>query len=72
VRKRAYTAIVFWQDGEEEDADEMTIYATSAGEAASLCRTKWRCSVQTRWPNAKITEVVIKSRHGRGVGVKTS
>lgn len=56
---RKFVAIVEWHDGEVNDADEIVVYARSAGQARDKARRAWRDRHGRAYPAARIAEVVV-------------
>lgn len=60
MRNRIFRAVVIWQDGDVEDADDIQVFATSEAEAKREATKKWRLTVGLTWPHCKMREVVVR------------
>lgn len=56
---RKFVAIIEWEDGESNDADEIVVWATSPAAAKRKARAVWREKFGRAWPACRIGEVVI-------------
>lgn len=69
MRNRIFRAIVIWSDGENEDADEIQVFASSSEEAGLSALRKWQTSVGVRWPSCQPIEIIVgkQTRYCGGV-----
>lgn len=58
---RKFVAIIEWEDGEINDADEIAVFAKNAVAAKRKARAEWRRRYGRAWPTARVAEVVVFS-----------
>lgn len=58
---RKYLVILDWIDGPVEDADDITVYARSGGEAIRKARARWTEKMSRRWPTCRLVKAWIYS-----------
>lgn len=53
MRNHLFVAIVVWQDGDVEDADEFRVFAGSRKEAETSAMERWRLTFGSKWPTCQ-------------------
>jgi len=54
-----FTVIMYWQDGEVEDADEMVVTAATPQGAVQAARRRWRETVGQTHPHCRLVKAWI-------------
>lgn len=62
MRNRLFRVVCVWQDGDVEDADEVTVFAASEAEATVKAKKQWRLAVARRWSRCRLHEVLVLAK----------
>ena len=61
MAKKKWIVIVDWKMGNEEDADELTVFAETEAEARKKALAQWHEKIGSRWPGCEPTKCWVLS-----------